>query len=100
LIQRLPVSAEKDAQVRALAAQGLAYAAQAGPDATDQAGQALLSGLTGPEQDPDSAVRTACAHSLAGIRFSGALYDQVQAALQTAQNDPHFWVRRAARETQ
>jgi HEAT repeat protein len=100
LIQRLPAAAEKDPQVRALAAQGLAYAAQAGPDATDQAGQALLSGLAGPQQDPDSAVRIACAHSLAGMRFSGALYDQVQDALQTAQNDPHFWVRRAARESQ
>ena len=82
-------------QVRALAAQSLAFAAKASSEATQQAGEALLAALNDKESD----VRIAAVHSLTQMRFSGSLNGQVEEALKTAQNDPHYWVRAAVSDS-
>ena len=95
LTQHVDAAREPDVQVRALAAQSLAFAAKAGPEATQQAGEALLAALNDKESD----VRIAAVHSLTQMRFSGSLNGQVEEALKTAQNDPHYWVRAAVSDS-
>ena len=96
LTKHLDPSFEKDVQVRALAAQGLAFAAKAGTEPTEMAGEALVLAAT---KDKASEVRIAAVHSLSGMRFSGSLNAKVAEALQAAQDDPHYWVREAVSET-
>jgi HEAT repeat protein len=97
LTKHLDPAYETDVQVRALAAQSLAGAAKAGTEPTQMAGEALVLAV---REDKESDVRIAAAHSLTQMRFSGPLNGQVEEALKTAQNDPHYWVRQAVSETQ
>ena len=95
LAKRLDPDTEPNAQVRALAAEGLRPAAQVGPEAVQQAGEALITAL----EDEASEVRLAAAYSLGQMRFSGPLNERVSEALKEARNDPHYWVRQAVAET-
>lgn len=88
----LSAGQEPDPAVRLMAARSLTRAGQAGTDSLRAAGEALLQALT----DQDSEVRIAAAHSLSQMRFTGDLNTRVAEALQTAQDDPHYWVRAAA----
>ncbi len=87
--------AEPDPTVRTLAAESLAQAPKAGEEALAAATRALTQALA---RDEASEVRIAAAHGLGQMHLPRDLSQQVTSALENAQDDVHYWVRRAAKE--
>jgi len=94
LRDRLRPDRESSAAVRTLAAEGLARAATPGSAEAGEVARALLDAL----HDEASEVRIAAAHSLGQVFPPQDQMATVNAALQEALGDSHYWVREAAEE--